>query len=76
MTVIDVNDVGPKLKSLLDNTQPGDEVLVSVDGKTVARIVTTAAARPVPEFGYFKGEVRMADDFDVLPPEELAEWEK
>ncbi len=75
MTVIDVNDVGPKLKSLLDNTQPGDEVLVSVDGKTVARIATTAAARQCRS-SVTSREVRMADDFDVLPPEELAEWEK
>lgn len=75
MTVIDVNDIGAKLKSLLGSIPPGEEIVISDAGKTVARVFATEE-KPAPEFGYFKGEVRMADDFDTLPAEELAEWEK
>ena len=75
MAVIDVNDVGPKLKSLLGSIPFGEEIVIADAGQPVARVMAPEV-QPRPEFGYFKGEAWMADDFDVLPPEELAEWEK
>lgn len=76
MTVIDVKDIGPKLKELLAGVRSGEEVVISDAGRPVARVL--APVEPArPEFGYFRGEVWLADDFDApLPPEELAEWEK
>lgn len=76
MTVIDVKDIGPELETLLARVRSGEELLISDAGRPVARVVP-AAPPGEREFGYFKGRVWMAEDFDApLPPEELAEWEK
>lgn len=76
MTVVELKDVGQELAVALAGAGAGEEVVIADAGRTVARVVPTP--QPMPrEFGYFKGQVRMADDFDApLPPDELAEWEK
>ena len=75
MTVIDLKEVSPELVALLDRVRAGEEILIADAGRPIARVVQEPVAER--EFGYFKGRVRMADDFDApLPPDELAEWEK
>jgi prevent-host-death family protein len=76
MTVIELKDIGSDVNSFLARVRAGEEVVVSDAGQPIARVVPVhpPGAR---EFGYFKGQVWMAEDFDApLPDDELAEWEK
>lgn len=77
MTVVDVNEVALALDALLARVRAGEEILISDSGQPVARVVPAMSPTGAREFGYFKGRVLMADDFDApLPADELAEWEK
>ena len=74
MTVIDVKDIVSELQSLLARVRAGEEVVIADAGHPFARMLPTTSPR---EFGYFKGRVWIADDFDApLPPEIQAGFEK
>lgn len=79
MTVqLDVSNPEGEMKALLESIRKGDEVVLSSDGKTVARVL------PVPHVqvdrkkvtGMMKGQIQMAPDFDTLPEDELEQWYK
>jgi antitoxin (DNA-binding transcriptional repressor) of toxin-antitoxin stability system len=63
------------LSKLLEEVAMGEEVVIARAGKPIARLVpmTTkpqAKRRPAA----LKGKIWMAEDFDEMTPEELAEW--
>ena len=69
MHVVNVDDVKRDLSRFLEQVAHGEEVVIASDGNPVAKLVpfqAAAAAKRVP--GYWKGKVRIAADFDVLPP--------
>ena len=68
MSVVNVDDVKRDLTRCLEQVAQGEEVVITSDGNPVAKLVPVQvpAASRVP--GYWKGKVRIAADFDVLPP--------
>ena len=51
------------LASLLDKADAGEEVVIDRPGKPSIRLLVQPA-KPVRQFGQFKGQFKMTDDFD------------
>jgi prevent-host-death family protein len=71
MDQINVYEAKTHLSRLLDRVEAGEEIIIGRAGRPIARLVpyrgTTGERRP----GAWRGQVRIAEDFDDLP-EELA----
>ncbi len=58
------------LSQLLDRAAAGEEIIIARAGRPVARLVALASAPRRPRTpGAWRGQVRMASDFDQLPAE-------
>ena len=71
MSVVNVDEVTRDLSRYLEQVAQGEEVVIASAGNPVAKLVPyqAPAAPRVP--GYWKGKVRIAADFDVLPSESV-----
>jgi prevent-host-death family protein len=67
---IAVKDFRARLADCLGIVARGGSVVVTSRGRPVARLVAPEPARGIP-YGVLRGRIRMADDFDELPPEVL-----
>ena len=68
MSVVGVGEAKTHLSRLLRQVAAGEEVVIQRDGMPVARLV--AIDPPKREFGFDRGAIWIADDFDdPLPPE-------
>jgi len=64
------------LSRLLDRAARGDEVVITRNGKPIARLVPVQRRRGPRKLGALRGKVRVAADFDApLPKETLALFE-
>lgn len=70
--VINMHDAKSKLSQLVAEVIEGKEVIIANAGKPVARLVAYQTAPPKRVPGYWKGKVRIAENFDdYLDPIEL-----
>ena len=69
MRVINADEVQRDLSRFLKQVAQGEEVVIASGGKPVAKLVPYQAATETRVPGYWKGKVRIAADFDVLPPD-------
>ncbi len=71
---VGVHEAKTQLSRLLAVVEQGEEVEITNRGRVVARLV---APRPAgPRFGFDRGRVQVADDFDApLPPDLLDAFE-
>lgn len=76
-TVVSVQDAQSTLSQLIEQLAPGDEVVLTRNGQTVARLIgegTPHGGGPRAGFGALKGMITyMADDFDA-PLEDMKEY--
>ncbi len=74
MQTATIEDVQARLPQILDALAPGEEIVITRDGKPVARL-TGPNQKPVPHrLGTLKGTVLyMAPDFDA-PLDEFKEY--
>jgi prevent-host-death family protein len=64
------------LSKLLDRAERGEEVVITRNGRPVARLVSVKPHRKPRKLGLLKGRVRMRKDFDApLPADVLASFE-
>lgn len=68
MTIVNVDEVKRDLTRFLEQVAHGEEVVIASAGNPVAKLVPYHAATAPREPGYWKGQVRIAADFDLLPP--------
>jgi prevent-host-death family protein len=68
MYVVNVDDMKRDLTRCLEQVAQGEEVVIISDGSPVAKLVPVQVSPASRVPGYWKGKVRIADDFDVLPP--------
>ena len=66
-----IQEVKANLPRLLEEVDSGAEVLISREGKPLARISRVDVSLPKIRFGVLKGKVKVAEDFDAPLPEEL-----
>ena len=73
--IITVEDAQSRLKELIDQLAPGEEIVITENEQSVARLVGERPARPSrPAPGLGKGSILyMAPDFDA-PLEEFKEY--
>lgn len=70
MKSVKVHEAKTHFSKLLTLVEAGEEVLVKRGDTPVAKIVPyVAAGRRDRVFGALKGQIRIADDFDEIPPE-------
>ncbi len=75
MVTVDVHEARTNLSRLLARVEAGEDVVITRNGKPVARLVScNPKARPQPDV--LKGKIVIDDSFfDPLPEEELRAWE-
>jgi len=73
---VNIYEAKTKLSQLVDKAATGEDVVVSRNGKPVARITRLEPPKRRVRFGVLKGKIRIASDFDApLPDEVLAGFE-
>ncbi len=67
MTSIAISEANSRLIELVDQLQPGEEIELTRDGDTVARLVKDGAPKRTRRFGLGKGKLTIiSDDDDYL----------
>lgn len=76
MEAVNIYEAKTRLSQLVDQAAAGEDVIVSRNGKPVARITQLAMPRPKVRFGVLAGKLRIPADFDApLPDDVLAGFE-
>ena len=76
METVNIYDAKTRLSQLVDKAAAGEDVVVSRNGKPLARITRLESPKRQIRFGLLKGKVRVAPDFDApLPDEVIAGFE-
>jgi len=68
---VGVHEAKTHLSQLLEEVSAGEEITITNRGRRVAKIVPIRAK--VPNFGFARGDIWIADDFDAPLPEDLLE---
>ncbi|MCU0828859.1 MAG: type II toxin-antitoxin system prevent-host-death family antitoxin [Tabrizicola sp.] len=66
---IAIADAKARFADLIRRAESGEQIILTRHGKPVARLTATARAPDLPLIGALKGRIRIADDFDDLPPD-------
>ena len=69
MRRVNVHEAKTELSKLLEAVEAGERVVIARAGKPVAVLSAYKPARRRRELGLFRGQGRLADDFDLLPDE-------
>jgi prevent-host-death family protein len=73
VTEVGMHEAKTRLSQLVEQAQAGEEVVITRNGKAVARLVPVARTNSLAEiYGALRGRVHIADDFDELP-EDIAD---
>ena len=69
MRKVNVHEAKTHLSRLLDEVAEGEEIVIARAGRPVALLSAWRTKARSRRLGLFPGEARLADDFDVLPPD-------
>jgi prevent-host-death family protein len=72
---VNVRGAKTHLSRLLERAARGEEIVIARAGKPIARLVPYVQKRAPRIPGGWEGRVRIADDFNELPPELAAAFE-
>jgi prevent-host-death family protein len=76
METVNIYEAKTRLSQLVDEAAAGRDVVVSRNGKPLARITRLHSARRPVRFGVLRGKVSVPPDFDApLPDDVLASFE-
>lgn len=75
MRTAGVTEAKAQLSKLLDAVERGERVVISRGGKPVAELTPYRSDWRARQLGGWAGQVWMADDFDELPDDVLADFE-
>ncbi len=75
MTEVNIHQAKTHLSKLLRQVAAGEDVVISRAGKPVARLVPVAEPKRPRELGRDRGKIWIAEDFDELPEDVLADFE-
>jgi prevent-host-death family protein len=74
---VNLYDAKTQLSKLVDRAAEGEEIIIAKAGRPMARLVPLQKARATRTFGFLKGKIRIAADFDApLAPESLLRPER
>ena len=66
---VNIHDAKTNLSKLLERVEQGEEVVIARAGKPIARLCPLPKRRRKRTLGRYAGQIEIADDFDVLPPD-------
>jgi prevent-host-death family protein len=73
MPQIGMHEAKTKLSQLVERAEAGEDIVISRNGKPVARLVPVATTSSLASVrGAWRGRVKIAEDFDDLP-DDIAE---
>ena len=75
MTEVNIHEAKTHLSKLLRRVTAGEEIVIARAGKPVARLVPVAEPPQPRELGRHRDEIWIADDFDTLDEDILADFE-
>ncbi len=67
--VVNIHEAKTNFSRLVERAEHGEEILIGRAGKPVARLVPYRESDEPRTPGGWEGRVRIAPDFDELPPE-------
>ena len=70
-TTVNIYDDKTRLSQLVDQAAAGEDVVVSRNGKPLARLTRLDKPKRKIRFGLLKGKVEVAPDFDAPLPDEV-----
>jgi prevent-host-death family protein len=70
MAEFGVHDAKTHFSKLLDRALAGEEIIITRSGEPLVKLVP-AQRRRKPNFGFARGTITIADDFDEIPDEFL-----
>jgi prevent-host-death family protein len=68
---VSVYDAKTNLSRLLDRAAGGEEVVITRNGRPVAKLVAATPLRKPRELGLLKGRIRLGKDFDAPLPDDV-----
>ena len=69
---VNIYEAKTRLSELVDQAHHGETIVIAKNGTPMAKLVSLdAAPRKNIVFGLMKGEIEIADDFDVPLPDDL-----
>lgn len=69
---VNIHEAKTHLSRLLERVESGEEIVIGRAGKPVAKLVPYRQTGEPRTPGGWQGRLRIAEDFDELPPELLA----
>ena len=69
MEQVNVHDAKTHLSRLLERVEAGEEIVIARAGHPVARLTSYRGLASQRRPGAWRGRIRIAADFDELPPE-------
>ena len=67
MKTTNIHEAKTHLSRLIQRAAQGEEIVISKAGKPLAKLVPYRPVAGPRKPGYWRGKVKIADDFDVLP---------
>jgi prevent-host-death family protein len=68
MVTSTIDEAQSQLAQFIGLAEKGEEIIISQEGKPVARLIPYRQADGPRQGGQWRGQVRIAPDFDELPP--------
>ena len=68
---VSVYDAKTNLSRLLDRAASGEEVVITRNGRPVAKLVAATPVRKPRKLGLLKGHIRVGKDFDAPLPDDV-----
>jgi prevent-host-death family protein len=68
---VSVYDAKTNLSRLLDRAAGGEEIVITRNGRPVAKLVAAVAARKPRKLGVLKGRIRVGKGFDAPLPDDV-----
>jgi prevent-host-death family protein len=71
MVEVTVEEAETQLSTLLDRAAAGEEVVITRNGRPVARLVSAKRSCSPRRLGALRGKITVPDDFDAPLPDDL-----
>lgn len=71
MHIVNIREAKATLATLVEDVARGEDVVIAIAGKPVARLVPMVPVTAIRTPGALKGKIRIADDFDAPLPADV-----
>ena len=67
MTITNIHEAKTRFSQLIERARAGEEVIIAKAGVPVAKLIRYDENGAPRQPGFWRGKVKIADDFDELP---------